>query len=734
MPNRFVHSRESGPARAPYLTVVLGPDDHTPPLAPADLRSETGALPAGEVWVSWISPRDEGPAGTVGFFVRADGRDVPRYLIPLVPIGAGRLTMHLRDIGLAPGAEVLLAVRAVDGAGNVGPEASTRVRVSSRVAGPLPGANPEPFSGLTPLPKLGAADVAVIDELDKMQPDTFAMIPSQPHGYLASNHLWSARTKQVRLHAAKNEFVAFQVLLRGAGPDPKASLAFEGGPIATDFGRYHHVESSLGPLPDPIVPLAASRESPHRTQSLHVEVYVPHDASAGDHPGRLTLTDRGQTLAIDVSLRVWNFTLPDSLSFLPEMNCYELPANERGYYRLAHRHRTVLNRVPYSQRGVVHDGCAPAWDGKVLDWSAWDRRFGPYLDGSAFADLPRRGVPIEAFYLPIHENWPTPIDPNYNGDYWADRAFTPAYRSNLVSASRQFAEHFHAKGWGDTFFEFFLNGKLDFKRSGWSRGSSPWLLDEPANFQDFCALRYFALAFHEGAGQAKGPAKLVFRADISRPQWQRDSLDGLLDVNVVSGAMRPYHRLVFERKQAEGHVVFEYGGTNAVEGANVQPVGWSLDAWSLGTDGILPWQTVGQSGSWTKADPLALFYPARGVSNERGPVPSVRLKAYRRGQQDVEYLTLFSIATGEPRWAVGQRVREALHLVAERQGTGVATGEDAGRMEYGRLRPQDLWALRVRLGQVLSDLHPAPRRRLIELRTPPRDASRPAPGLVSGGG
>ena len=107
------------------------------------------------------------------------------------------------------------------------------------------------------------------------------------------------------------------------------------------------------------------------------------------------------------------------------MNCYGLPEDELDYYRLAHRHRTVLNRVPYNQAGRVQDGCAPVWDKPrlKLDWSKWDRRFGPLLDGTAFADLPRKGVPVECFYLPLHENWPSPMEGNYNGDYWADRAF-----------------------------------------------------------------------------------------------------------------------------------------------------------------------------------------------------------------------------------------------------------------------------------------------------------------------
>src|SRR5581483_9000912 len=132
------------------LTVVLGPEDHSPPAAPGDLRSETGTLPSGEAWVSWASPRDEGASGTAGFFVRVEGRDVPRYLIPLATSAGDRVTMHVRDLDLAPGAEVAFSVRAVDRAGNLGPEAAARVRVSGRTPRPLPGTDPAPFTGAAP--------------------------------------------------------------------------------------------------------------------------------------------------------------------------------------------------------------------------------------------------------------------------------------------------------------------------------------------------------------------------------------------------------------------------------------------------------------------------------------------------------------------------------------------------------------------------------------------------------
>ena len=607
----------------------------------------------------------------------------------------------------------------------------------------------------------------MFDELDKVHPDSGELIPTQPDGYLAGNHLWDASGRRIRLHAARNEFVAFQILLRSPIPVLPESIRPQlvidgpaGKSIRVAFGRYHTVPSRSGPLPDPIVPL--DFPSPHvehaaKNQGIHVEIYVPHDIPAGEYPGTLTLQPRGaagpRALQLAVSLRVWDFTLPDHLSFLPEMNCYSLPENERDYYRLAHRHRTVLNRVPYNQAGKMADGCAPRWDAQRLDldWSEWDRRFGPLLDGSAFVDMPRKRVPIECFYLPLHENWPTPMDGHYDGDYWADRAFPDSYRRSFVAASRRIAEHAGYKGWTETLFQGFLNNKNNFKDRGWSRGSSPWLLDEPANFQDYWALRYFARAFHEGINQAMAEApagkrtmpRLVFRADISRPQWRRDSLDGVMDYSVVGGELRNYPRLVFDRKRAFGEIVVEYGSTNPVEGSNLQPVGWCLDAWSLGADGVLPWQTIGDARAWDRADELALFYPVVGVPRSgsedprlaagRGPqaslegdgaIPSVRLKAYRRGQQDVEYLTIWSRLHKEPRWAVGS--------------TGTSVARPGGRPSWHRhhwrrgCRPDRLYP-----ASSPGDLGVAGRDRRVDLAKPsgsleqagrlPSPAPRPGP-------
>ena len=180
-------------------------------------------------------------------------------------------------------------------------------------------------------------------------------------------------------------------------------------------------------------------------------------------------------------------------------------------------------------------------------------------------------------------------------------------------------------------------------------------------------------------------------------------------------------------------MVIEYAGTNKIEEANVQPAGWCVDAWARGADGVEPWQTVGNADSWRKADELSLFYPASPASGGTGPVPSIRLKSYRRGQQDVEYLALLGRLSGEPRWATGQRVLMQLRQTGEKQGSGFTGGEDAGIISFSKLLPQELWSLRVRVATAISAARPAAERRLIELRTPPRDPARLPDRHVSGG-
>ncbi len=747
-PNRKFHSREAGRASAPYLTVEIAGEDREPPAAVRFLAADAAArdrLGPGAALVRWTTPADAGSAGTAAFEVRyavsasldwRDARPVPRYLVPAAGEPGEPVELELRDLAIEPGATVAVGVRAVDGAGNAGPVAATAVEAAP--AAPRPAIVGPPSWGSSPAepPRLGGVAVSVLDPLDKVLPGSGRTVPPRPPEYFRSNHLWSALRREVRLHAARNEFVAFQVALDGARGHFGARLEFEGGEAVSTprsrLYRFAHVPGEREALPDPLVPVepaGAPFELPWRgaegarVSSLLADVYVPHEAAPGLHRGALVLESGDERLEIRVVLTVWDFTLPDHLSFLPQMNTYKLPPPpaELEYYRLAHEHRTVLNRLAYNWRGEVHDGFAPEADGERWDWRRWDRRFGPLFDGSAFADLPRRGVPLEAFYLPFNENWPAPIATGFRGGYWAERALAPEYRATFVEGSRRFAEHLAERGWTETFFEFYLNNKVYHKKEDWNRSSAPWIFDEPVNTQDFWALRWYGLAFHEGVAAglagARGPApKLAFRADVSRPEWQRDLLDGLLDVNVVGGGFTPYLRAVLERKRRNDEILYHYGTSNRVEDSNVQPAAWCLRTWSLGGDGVLPWQSVGKAPAWERATPLAVLYP--DPEGRPRALPGARLKAYRRGQQDVEYLVILAAATGASRAEVGRLAIEELGLAAETVRGG---DEDAGTVRFADLPPEALWALRVRVGATLDRLAPPARRRWVELRTPRRD-------------
>ena len=86
------------------------------------------------------------------------------------------------------------------------------------------------------------------------------------------------------------------------------------------------------------------------------------------------------------------------------------------------------------------------------------------------------------------------------------------------------------------------------------------MLDEPAYRGDFLALRFFGRLFKEGISGVAGGARMRFRVDISRPQWRREHLDGLVGLSVVSSdALRSYGPLVRETAARFGEEFWMYG-------------------------------------------------------------------------------------------------------------------------------------------------------------------------------
>lgn len=500
--------------------------------------------------------------------------------------------------------------------------------------------------------------------------------------------------KALRLHAAKGEAVGFMLSARPA----EVQVVLPGVEV-----RLHALPLAGG-VQDPLVPAGRKADGTGAdAQALaaadtYVELRVPKSATAGGCTGSVSVAGR----TVPLRLQVWNFTLPDRLSFLAQMNAYGLPGHVREYYRLAHEHRTVLNQLPYGWTGKMDEPQPVIGADERWDWRAYDEAFGPLLDGSAFEGLPRAGVPVDAWYLMLNENWPMKHDTHFRGGYWIEDAYDAGYWQEFRQSAAEVARHFEEKGWTEPMVEFYLNNKVYFKKDDWRKCTAAWVFDEPMQTQDFWALRRFGLEFW-AAVEPWQKVRLCYRADISRPQWQRDLLDHCVNVEVVSGALRTWWPRVSRRAEQCGNLYYMYGSASAPGTPCWANVAWCVEAWALGADGVVPWNTIGDKASWQKPTETSLLYPT-----EQGPLPGVRLLSFRAGQQLVEYLTQYTALCGHSRAEVMAAVRALPGLTA----TLVKKSEaDAGRSQFGERTHAALQSLRMRLGQWLDARAPLVRDR-----------------------
>ena len=533
-------------------------------------------------------------------------------------------------------------------------------------------------------------------------------------GYKSGNHLFNAVEKKIRLQSARNETVSFQLNFSGLSDKIVVQYLFPDNfllsPRVFEFSYVNvAVSGKKDPLllPDPLIPIKSFVSIPstskggsvdkQKNHSLICALYIPHSEPDGQKRGKLIVSVGEKNMAFKVDLDVWNFTLPNKLSFVPEMNAYGTVDPFKGYeyYRLAHAHRTCLNRLPYGWNGKPVFAPTRKKNGH-FDWKKWDEKVGPLLDGSAFTGQPRANEPVDVFYLPFNENWPVNIVEHYRPSYWADEAFAGQYSVKLEKAFKAFAEHFDNKKWFDPIFQFYLNNKVTYRKTS-SVSFSPWNFDEPVNLQDFWALRWYGLLWHKSMDMLPlGNLKMWYRADVSYSQFGRNVLWGVTDIEYLGGNNKQKTRMVNDRRRLHGQTYFaEYGAANTIDESNLKIVLWCLSAWFKGANGVLPWQTIGSEKSWERADQNALFYP-----HVSGPKPSVRLKGFTAGQQLIEYLTLVCALYDIPRVKLE------------------AWFESLVKENGGKPDIKMIWNMKNRLGKMISDKAPAYRRSLVNYENP----------------
>lgn len=711
--NNYFHSREQADS-APYITATCVP---APKVEAVGLAVEVAPWVAGAdetkggVAISWPGPANEAErAAIIGYRLRlraADGTPsgLPRWMHPTVPVAGERVRALLA--GQPAAASLTLEVEVIGRGGvtlarGVGTGASSPALPAIAPLAQVPVA--PPAAGAPPADARGL--VFAIPDLAKANPLSAAVLEEPGIDYAGeaagswseANPVWSGAQRTVSLAALRGEWVAFQLVCRNRQPSVTWKIAPgdlqgpNGASIpasAVRLARTWYQKVGTGErdwFADPLLELAAGEAFtvpdarnavPGQTcQTVHVELFVPKDAAAGSYAGSLqVVTGDGPALPLAVRLEVGTAVIPDTTAFTFSMNAYSSPANgfgpagsdaflaaERSFYRMAHEHRTTLAVLGYSHSGKHQEGVTWPLAGsgaamKVADWSAWDRRYGPYFDGSAFAGGPRAGVPLDHFYLPLMENWPTTMADGYTWNdttfenHWkvagpVEQGFSQRFREQWIAVLKDLRQHVGEKKW-QTSFQIYLNDKFfykqyDGKKKAHGQGTSFWLLDEPMHIDDFSALAFFGGLTREA--QQGDRRTVAFRVDVSRPQWGRDTLDRVVDIN-VTGGFSNYRPWLEEWRERHGQHIWTYGGAPSSRGSAYGIVMQGIDLYARGVDGFVPWLTLGSEKNWTEFADTTVFYTGKpmGVA---GACASLRLKAYRRAEQDIEYLRLLAAKRG----------------------------------------------------------------------------------------
>ena len=738
--NNYISSTQSR-GFEPYLEVRLGGRLNGRPATPkatAEPARERSRLGSGAVHLT-IEPAEN----VFCWRMRLGGRPVERWRIKH-PASQGATEFFLED--LEPAAPHELEIVAVSKGGEMSPPARVRFLSSPAVTTPEPlGSLPPPeLHTIRPLEK-GALRVWAIPGLVKISPTDARvlgndLLPHRIEGSSASttNCVWDGAS--IALFGARGEYVSCQLCLENLGGEPVDNIRIKRhmlrGPDDAVIGIDHielyqnwYAKNQQGrwqpaycipmddrPLgiPDPV------RKIPgQRNQTIYVDIHIPQRNKPGAYRGSLVVQAKGEIeIEVPLTLEVFSFTLRDHLSFWPELNTYRIPEGATEYYRLAHQHRCVLNCWGW------RPSLAGAGRNIRVDWTDYDRQVGPLLTGDAFANNRRSGVPIECMYLPFTDSWPTPLGPqtyHYRG-YWPKQgddirfivehymtapylgaALSQEYKQAFLSVQRQFIEHFQKKGYSQTEMQCFFGGKathrIEYGTNMW------WTTDEPYFWDDWLALQFFLYLWTSGRGQAD-PRLWTARADISRPQWQGRTLNGIIDAAYfgAGGFTGPDNvRRCRILSQETGLNARAYGSTSPDTASNTQNVAALVTVWCNGADGFLPWQTLGSDASLDEnavgdGGGAALLVP--GGRFHLPVVADMRLKALRDGEQLIEYLTLLAERRKWTREQIKAVILEAVLL--ESQSHHTTRLDDAAAVTFNTLPAWQLAGLRWRIATLLT--------------------------------
>ncbi|MGA9120170.1 MAG: carbohydrate binding domain-containing protein [Bacteroidota bacterium] len=539
----------------------------------------------------------------------------------------------------------------------------------------------------------GVTRVWAIDDGEKVKQDDL----TNPAKTGVNNPVWDG--SRITLFGAKNETVAFQLILEASGTGASnvnvvLDSLVNGTAVITNTGsagpfyyvgrridlfveHYTNVtqrspytggygfsnaralpdDDFLGWIPDALVPFEAPVKSPAhgqggapfpilagKTQAVWVDIYIPKDAVAGTYAATVRVTEGGSTtFTIPLALSVYNFSLPDENHAKSFFNWdldlltarYGITYGSPDYWDMFRKFMNFSHR----HRIDLVDG-RESLDG-------FESHLAEYYTGTAYTaqhgyDGPGVGVGNKVYSIGTYDQ------PNH-GDV---SGFAPATASAWQSAADAWEGWFQSNAPDVLRFKY-MDDEGDVKNPDvvqLIKDKCSWIKSSPGpgkNLHRFFTKEFVYQGFYDYIDIWSLSAQPGIRlSDLSARKPAGDLFSMYNGTRPMWGNMELLDNYATDSR-VNPWISWKYGvdlfffWITSFYAENLPPSPNAKNVWD---DNYIPGGTpYGSNKAWGAGmvfyPGIDVLYPAdsRGL---QGPIGCIRLNNYRRGQQDYEYLWL----------------------------------------------------------------------------------------------
>ncbi len=472
-------------------------------------------------------------------------------------------------------------------------------------------------------------------------------------------------SQKVNLAGARNEYLDFPVMVRGASPYLQAALEGRERGIESKIFRVAAVPpGSAGTYPpDALIPLGEEYPRPDSgSLPLWVSVKISPGCSPGVYDLNLVISDRGKDLRLPVELKIFRFALPQDLPITIFAGFWHQPQiwsqlgiNDpdsqiriiKRYYRSLREYKVnalggsyplPLNRIQPGQ--------------KIEEFTAYHELLRYALDELDFTYC----------QIPRLKNWKS-VTRAQSPFIQQAQNFYPCYQNYL-------------------------------RRHGWENRTLNYLVDEPREAQSEAVVQAYT--------QAKAlipPVRGLSAGWHPPPEYAR-----IIDIWAYQAAH--FRDDDQERSRRQGQEAWLYA--NRLHGVG-QPlthprlIGWLLYRyqfsgyllWGVNFWPHNPWTSLPGPKDYYRRGSFYYPHPQTGL-----PIPTTRLEALRRGFQDYQYLLILEQAVS--RGLVSPEEEAAVQAQVHR------FTENLPRSSFP-VSMAELEAVRLKIGHLLDEAQGLPR-------------------------